>query len=393
MMTAIKRIILFTAVLILFLPNYSFSQLKDSKYYQDRINALKEEIDLLTKRKSEEERKVKDAQNELNNIDKEIFLRKRLLKNLTSGIRTLERDISRTRKEIGDLNDELEKGRELLSKRIIQLYKYNRFNEVEAILMSKSVNQFFKGVKYFKLVADVDKKRFAEFENKINKLNEKTRMLEKSLSDKKDLAEQKTAEERRLNTRKNSRIAVLKKAQSQIKNLDYSIKRDKDLEEELNALFKRALSLESEAATDEDLAEFAGTFTKAKGKMEWPVKGRISGKFGRVVNPKHKTVTRNLGIDIKAAMNTYVRAVSGGIVSNVTWVPSFGSMIFIKHGDKYITAYSHLSDILVEPNQKVAAGDIIGRVGDDGSLDGPKLTFFISKDGENFLNPEEWLKK
>ncbi|MFC1724510.1 murein hydrolase activator EnvC family protein [candidate division KSB1 bacterium] len=388
-----KRYILFTAFIFLFIPDYSFSQLKDSKYYQDQISALKDEIGLLAKRRSEEEQKVQNASNELKYIEKEIYLRKRLLRNLTSGIRTLEGDIRKTRKEIEDLNVELEKGRELLSKRIILLYKYNRFNEVEAVLMSNSLNQFFKGVKYFKLVADVDKKRFSEFENKIKKLNEKTRSLEKSLNDKKDLADQKTVEEKRLNTRRKGRESVLNKAKSQIKNIDFLIKREKDREEELFALFKRASSLESRSATEEDLEEFKGTFPKTKGKMDWPVIGRISGKFGRVVNPKHKTVTRNLGIDIKAEMNTYVRAVSGGIVSTVTWVPSFGSMILIKHADKYITGYSHLSDILVEPNQRVDAGDIIGRVGDDSSLDGPKLTFFISKDGENFLNPEDWLKK
>jgi septal ring factor EnvC (AmiA/AmiB activator) len=394
MKTILKRSILFTTIIFLFLPDNSFSQLKDSKFYQDQINAIKEEINLLNKRKSEAEKKVENALGELNNIDKEIYLRKRLLKNLSSGIRTLERDIRRTQKEIEILEEELEKGRELLSKRIIQLYKYNRFNEVEAILMSTSINQFFKGVKYFKLVADVDKKRFAEFENKIKKLNEKTRSLEKSLNDKKDLADQKTVEEKRLNTRRNGRVSVMNKAKSQIKNIDFSIKREKDREEELLALFKRALSLESRAASDEDLAEFKGAFPRAKGKMDWPVKGKVTTKFGKVRNPKHKKVTNNnIGIDIKAELGTFVKAVSGGFVSIVTWVPAFGSMVIIKHADGYLTAYSHLSDVLVEPKQRVDPGDIIGRVGDDSSLDGPKLTFFIYKDGQNFLNPEDWLKK
>ena len=42
----------------------------------------------------------------------------------------------------------------------------------------------------------------------------------------------------------------------------------------------------------------SGNFAKMKGKLNWPVKGKVVGKFGNVRNEKLNTITENLGIDI-----------------------------------------------------------------------------------------------
>ena len=358
--------------------------------YRAKLDSIRSEIENYEKLIRREEAKEKDSLTKLANIEKEIFLRKNLVRELNRSIRSVERDIRYTRKEISDLKEELKKGRKLLSERVVHLYKYNRFNEVEAVLLSKSLNQFFTAVKYFRLIAEFDKKRFEEFEKKIIRLDEKTKQLSESLREKTILRDLKSSEEKNLNRRKNNRVTALNRAKRDKDNyLKAKIKSETEAKQ-INEIIRTLMAAESRVPAD--MKEFEGVFPKMKGKLDWPVNGKITTKYGREVNPKHKTVTYNKWIDIKANLGDPVKVVAGGKVLSVRWIPSFGPLVIIDHLDGYFTVYSHFSEVFVEIQQTVRPGQVIGRVGDEGSLDGAKLSFFVFKDGVD-LNPEEWLRR
>ena len=85
-----------------------------------------------------------------------------------------------------------------------------------------------------------------------------------------------------------------------------------------------------------------------------------------------------------------VLSVADGEVSILTFIPGFGNIVILSHGDGYRTVYAHLSEIGVSESQKVKAGEVIARSGD--SVDGSILHFEIWKDRE-LQNPELWLAK
>ena len=66
-------------------------------------------------------------------------------------------------------------------------------------------------------------------------------------------------------------------------------------------------------------------------------------------------------------------------------------VLILNHGDSYYTLYGHLSDIAVKVGQEVAAGAVIGRSGDTGSLKGAVLHFEVRRGG-TALNPQDWLR-
>lgn len=125
----------------------------------------------------------------------------------------------------------------------------------------------------------------------------------------------------------------------------------------------------------------------------WPVKGRITDKYGWRKNPfNRKTVEFHEGIDIAASYGTAVRAAGKGKVTFAGWKPSFGNTVVIKHGYGYITQYAHNSKISVKVGQVVNRGDVIARIGSTGRSTGPHVDFRIISNGR-WIDPLKMLTK
>jgi murein DD-endopeptidase MepM/ murein hydrolase activator NlpD len=121
------------------------------------------------------------------------------------------------------------------------------------------------------------------------------------------------------------------------------------------------------------------------------VDGKVVTPFGRIEHPKYHTVTMSKGIDIESQMGTPVRSVGDGVVDLVQWIPGYGETIILNHGLGYYSIYGHLSAVSVARDDRVEPGQVIGAVGDTGSLKGANLHFEIRQKGEA-LDPMGWLR-
>jgi septal ring factor EnvC (AmiA/AmiB activator) len=134
----------------------------------------------------------------------------------------------------------------------------------------------------------------------------------------------------------------------------------------------------------------ASTFESLRGRLEPPVKARVAGSFGRVVDSEFRTETFRKGVDFAAEEGAEVRAVADGAVRFAGWFRGYGKLVILDHGDRYFSVSGHLGEIAVERGDRVEAGDRIGSVGETGSLSGPRLYFEIRRGGAP-LDPDEWL--
>jgi septal ring factor EnvC (AmiA/AmiB activator) len=128
-----------------------------------------------------------------------------------------------------------------------------------------------------------------------------------------------------------------------------------------------------------------------RGKIPWPVSGKIISFFGKNKSSQFKMVVDNSGIQINAAQGTPFRAVSGGTVRFADWFKGYGKLVILDHGGGYYSLYAQASELSVSEGQTVAAGQILGTVGDTGSLVGSSLYFEIRKNGVP-QDPLHWLK-
>ncbi|MFT3737108.1 MAG: peptidoglycan DD-metalloendopeptidase family protein [Rhodocyclaceae bacterium] len=130
----------------------------------------------------------------------------------------------------------------------------------------------------------------------------------------------------------------------------------------------------------------SGTFARLQGKLRWPVRGELFGRFG---SPRGDG-SQWRGVFIRAAEGAEVRAVADGKVAYADWLRGFGNLIIVDHGDGYMTIYANNDSLFKAPGQTVRMGEPIAGVGASGGQEESGLYFEIRHRGQP-ADPARWV--
>jgi murein DD-endopeptidase MepM/ murein hydrolase activator NlpD len=97
----------------------------------------------------------------------------------------------------------------------------------------------------------------------------------------------------------------------------------------------------------------------------------------------------HLGVDLASLVNSPVPAANRGVVVMAEPLGIYGQTVIIDHGLGVFSGYSHLSQMMVQPGDKVEKGTIVGKTGTTGLAGGDHLHFDVVIQGE-FVDPIEW---
>ncbi|WP_187774325.1 M23 family metallopeptidase [Lolliginicoccus suaedae] len=97
------------------------------------------------------------------------------------------------------------------------------------------------------------------------------------------------------------------------------------------------------------------------------------------------------GIDIAAPLGSAVLAVTDGVVLEAGQAQGFGLWVRVTQDDGTVGVYGHVDRYLVQPGQRVQAGDMIATVGNRGHSTGPHLHYEVRKTDGTPMSPRHWL--
>ncbi len=120
-----------------------------------------------------------------------------------------------------------------------------------------------------------------------------------------------------------------------------------------------------------------------------------TSSFGWRTHPITGNRRFHSGVDLGAPMGAPVLAAGTGIVVSSGWLGGYGKTIVIQHNGVQQTLYGHLSEIFVQPGQRIEQGTVIGRVGSTGNSTGPHLHFetkIATSDGWVAIDPGDDIK-
>ncbi|MCP4431863.1 MAG: peptidoglycan DD-metalloendopeptidase family protein [Gammaproteobacteria bacterium] len=193
------------------------------------------------------------------------------------------------------------------------------------------------------------------------------------------------AEKKQLNKDLSKRKTIIGSLDKQLKEQGGSLSR---LEDEAKQLQNLINSIQEFFADSPESEISQQTFTELKGKLAWPLKGKLKKLFGRT---KPLSDLRWQGVMIEAPSGQHVMAVSHGRVAFADWLRGLGNLIIIDHGHSYLSLYGHNESLFKTAGDWVDAGDIIGSVGNSGGQNKSALYFEIRKRGKP-QNPTRWCK-
>ncbi|MDO8451622.1 MAG: M23 family metallopeptidase [bacterium] len=123
-------------------------------------------------------------------------------------------------------------------------------------------------------------------------------------------------------------------------------------------------------------------FAGGTGQFQWPAGGIIS----------QYPVWYHNALDIANSAAPGIAAAEAGQIVSVEHLRyGYGKHIIISHGGGLSSLYAHLQDTYVKPGDRVARGQIIGKMGSTGRSSGTHLHFEVRKNGV-IVNPLPFLK-
>ena len=377
-------IIFFISIIISQENNFDKS-IKDT---EKQINELKNFI----KQGNEE---VKELQSQSAKTKKIIQITNKNIKNSESLIRAYNTKINLYNKQLKNLeeavirnNEKIDEIKESYKKRSISLYKNKDLKFSNYIFNSNSFSQMIYRLKYFNIISEINKESVQKIKTTQNFNKKKTGEITSLL---KNVGESKKNRAKEINNLRD-------KKNFQEKLLNDIKKEEKDIKNEINKKIQQVNALEKlrkkiiedkKKFNEQQLASLKSItrdIRQYKGRLNWPVDGKIVKSFGPQWNPKLNTTLDNPGIDISARSTLPVKSVFDGYVSTITFILGYGTTVIIDHNNNYFTVFTHLENLLISEDTLVREGQNIGYVSNE------NIIHFEIWGNNQKLDPQKWLK-
>ena len=289
------------------------------------------------------------------------------------------------KKEEAGLEQELAAERVALAGELRAAYVNGREEELKLLLNQEDPATFGRMLKYYGYFGRARADRIAGIRDKLEHLAlvrdkiavEHDRLAALETSQQQQVQALRAAQE----SRGRSVVAIDREIKSQSSQL-------KRLQSQAQSLEKLIADLRK-ALEDVPVAKQA-PFEPLRGQLPWPVQqGHVLARFGQ---PRAGGSMRWQGMLIGTDRGARVRAPFAGQVVYADWLPGMGLMVVLNHGGGYLSLYGHNEEIVRKVGDSVAAGDVIGAVGDTGGRAEPALYFEVRR-GRQPVDPEIWLKK
>lgn len=266
------------------------------------------------------------------------------------------------------------------------------------MLNANGFNDAFRRAVYLRQYREYRRRQARLIQQTRSSLNERIVVLEEQRIEQDSLLYEAENQAGTLREELIIQTAIVNKLSSSEKSLLAKIQKQQQQSERLNQEIRATIS--RSIANDErktkasrkaevmasETSAIGGSIGKRKGRLGWPVRGKIVRRFGTQPHPDVPSVKiQNSGIDIDAGPSETVEAVFAGEVISLREISGLHNVIMIRHGGFY-TVYSNLEHPRVKTGESVQAGQQLGLT----TPEGDALHFELWK-GRVPLDPASWL--
>jgi septal ring factor EnvC (AmiA/AmiB activator) len=318
---------------------------------------------------------ARSAIRSLSELDAELLQADTELRSASLRARESEARLGQLESEQRALEEQLGERRSRTALRVRAMYRHRHRGFLPLLFSAEGPHELLLAARYLYWIVRADHRALREYQGELERRSEL--LLSVSRERKELLAVAGEAFERREEVRqiREDRETLLVRmpperrqrarallAESAPRQLDVSL----DLRDEAPPLDLPAAAVEPDGTA----------FERGRGRLPMPAVGPVE-RAGR-------------GIVIRAEAGKPIRAVADGRVARLLPIEGYGLVCILEHGDGWHSVYGHAEGWDVSPGEAVRSGQQLGRVGDSGSLDGPRLHFEVRR-GREPEDALDWL--
>ena len=342
---------------------------------RERIEKLQRSMRRDTDRRDSLSAQLRDAEEKVRSTRGRLSdVRRRLA---ASDERLAQLSAERERNE-GKLHDQ----RAALARQLRAAYMSGREEQIKLLLSQEDPVAFGRMLVYYSYLGRARAGKIAEIEAAVAAIEEAA--AQESLE--RDRLAVLEADSRRelaaVDSARAERGKALRAVNAQIRSNSDAVaklKREAAALEKLVAELRRALR---------DLPPVGGqAFEKVRGRLAWPVAGRIVARYGQSRGGGLKWN----GVLIETRRGSEVRALYEGRVAYSDWLPGMGLLMIVDHGG-YMSLYAHNEQLYKAAGDRVEGGEVIATAGDSGGRSRPGLYLEIRR-GAQPVDPVPWFRR
>jgi septal ring factor EnvC (AmiA/AmiB activator) len=357
---------------------------------QDRKARTEADLEAVNARIERVRQQVQRDAVEKDRLNKDLRAAERSVSDARSALAKVQRersecaaDLARLSKERAQRESEREKTRESLAAQLRAAYLMGRNEPLKLLLNQRNPAEFGRNLAYYGYLGRLRADQINAINANIADIDELSAKIEEEEALLAKLEEERAAGLAELDTARKLRGRVLANLERESRNRAASLKRLEQQQEQLERLLRDL----NRALADSSQVDPNDPFAKLRGKLAWPVAGRLTARFGET---RAGTVRWN-GLMIAADRGSPVKAVHGGRVVYADWLPGMGLLIIVDHGGGYLSLYGHNETLFRQAGSTVQGGDTIAAAGDSGGRSQSGLYFEIRRAGKP-VDPRPWFR-
>jgi len=351
---------------------------KQLKTLLHKIGKLKQAIDVKEDSKSRYIKQLKTIERSVGKVNLKI-------RKIDDQIKIKKAEVAALRATRLEHQRRLSRENEYLAQQVYSAFTLGSQEKVKLLFSQQKPQTMQRNLVYYQYFSNARVALINSVQTSIDKIIETESLIRQAQLNLQENQQALAVQREQLKKDLGKRKTIIASLDKQLKSQGGSLLRLEDEATQLQNLIKSILEIFNEAP---DVEVSRQAFARLKGKLAWPVEGKVRRLFGR---NKPLSNLRWQGVIIEARSGSQVMAVSHGRVAFADWLRGLGNLIIIDHGNSYLSLYGHNESLFKGAGEWVEAGEVISSIGSSGGQKKPGLYFEIRKKGKP-QNPTGWCK-
>jgi septal ring factor EnvC (AmiA/AmiB activator) len=383
-----KHVLIFLLLFLSPFLTYSRNLDKDIRKQKRELTRLKKS---LADQRGAIKKLVKKKTGVLSKMEKlsqNIGLIKDYLTKLDMTSHTLKLSEEHKKRELEDLQTQIEQRNHLIARRVRWLFMYGKNHNILLGQLPKDEMSMPKRLFFIKRLINYDKSIVSAAQEDAQNQQLLIYSIQQRIEEIKSFKEHKSQEKRVFSKEHKTLRSNLKRLQN-----DENAKRQalKEMVKNERALLKIIKALEKQRRQEMAGSKKARELDR-KGKFCSPVPGgRLVSRYGLQYHKTLRTTTRNLGVEYLGEPGAAVLSAASGKVLYVDDIPGYGKGIIVYNGSGYYNIYGNLHSIKVRVGDKIEGCREIAEIPFSEEKLKRRIYFEVRKERAP-VNPVKWLK-